>query len=159
MLDLVLAAVAVCDQLHDEFGDVNHVTGADDDRVDLARVRTEPLHERSGRCHDHRWGAIGVAQLPQRAHALGHGLDARAHPLEGQGLPCRERGHLIGAEEQCKIVDQAVGIRSGRRGHDDRPALALAYQRRDGQRTRRFGYREHGAALAECRLKRGVGVE
>ena len=98
MRHLVLAPIAGPDEAGDEFGRVDLVAGADDDRFDVLHVGTEPLHQRPHGRDERPRHASRVAQPPHDPQAPSHGLDAGADPLEREGLPGREDVDGVGAQ-------------------------------------------------------------
>ena len=104
VLNLVLAAVAGGYQVGHQVALVHHVARADSLGRRPARPRAESLHEGPTGSHDYRRGVLQVAEPVQDPETPAHGLDARADPFEGQGLPGGEEFDGAVTEVQAKVV-------------------------------------------------------
>jgi hypothetical protein len=149
VLDHLLPAVAGGHQLGDEVVAVESLAGADGGRLDVLDVGPEPLHERPDRGHDDLGRAGGVAQAPQHPEPPAHRLDARADPLERQGLPGREQLDPVVAEVGAEVVRQPLGLGGGRDGEHDRPPPGQAGQAGDDEGAGRLADGEGRGGAAE----------
>ena len=112
----------------------------------------EALQEGTDAGDDDRRATIGILEPPQQLEATTHRLDRRADPLEGQRLPGREQGHLVGGEELLEVLGQLGGHRARRRGDDERTAVG---QRGEGGDRDRPGDLDDGQAGRRARRGRG----
>ena len=104
----------------------------------------EALDEGAHRGHEDARHALRIAQAPHGSQAPAHGVDTRAHALEGQRLPRREHVDLVGPQEGPQIVGHAFCLGRGGDGDHERMAPAQVGQASDGDRTRRLGDGDHG---------------
>ncbi len=151
-LHLVLAPVPHRDELLDQTIPVELVTRPHDDRLERLDVRTEPLHQRAHRSHDHgrqdRGLVVAVPQPPDDAQPPAHGLDRGRDPLERQRLPGREQLDLVGPEVLAQIGGEPFGFDPGRYCEHDRAARGSGRERGREECARRFGNRDRARAPA-----------
>ena len=125
-LDHVGARVAGGDQPLQQLLELDPVAGGDPDRVDHVQPGGERLHHRPRRDrHQPQPAEVGQAEPVEQAQAGGHGLGAGREPLVGQGLPGREGGRRVGAEEGGDVGGQGLGVGGGGGGDDHQPPAGL----------------------------------
>ena len=125
-LDHVGAGVAGRDQPLQQLLELDPVAGGHPHRVDHVQPGGERLHHRPGR-HGQQLQPVGLrlAQAVEQAQAGGDGLGAGREPLVGQGLPGREGGRRIGAEEGGDVGRQGLGVGGGGGGDDHQPPAGM----------------------------------
>ena len=122
--DLVLAPVAHRDEPLDELVAIEARARPHDDRLDVLDVRTEPLHQRADRRHDHRGEMFAACpQPPHHPQAPAHRLRVGRHPFERQRLPRREQLDRVVAEVLAQVAGDPFGL-GARRHRDAAPAGA-----------------------------------
>ena len=104
MLNEVFAQVSPVDERAGQLLHIERLATAHDERGECASSRAQSLQDGTYRRHDESWSNI-VAQTGRHAHALAHGFDTRAHPFEGQRLPCGEVQHLT-FDERGEVIGQ-----------------------------------------------------
>ena len=149
VLDQLLPPVAELDEAVGELVGVDDVAGVDGDRDDLGGPGPEALEEGPHTGDDHGRGGSGIAESPQQFQPPAHRLHRRAHPLERQRLPRRERGDLAGGEELGEVVAELVGHRPGRAGDHERAPPGQPGEGGDRDRPRHLGHRQPRVRLAE----------
>ena len=161
VLDHLLAPVPGGHEVADQVVAVDLHAGSQRDGRHVVDVRAQALHERPNRGDDHV-GRLGLARLvaavpqsPQHPEPPAHGLDARAHPLERQGLPGREQLDPVVAEEDAEVARQPLGFGRRRNGQNDGPPLGEPRQPGRDQRPRRLGHGQGRRAAAEHLRERG----
>ena len=148
---LVLAPVAHRDQPFHELVTIQARARPHHDRLDVLDVRTEPLHQRTDRGHDHRGEMFATCpQAPHHPQAPAHRLRVGRHPFERERLPRREQLHRVVADVLAKVGRDPLGLCA--RGHRDehRPARRCGRERRGEDRARGLGH-GHGVALSGAR--------
>ena len=113
VLHLVLPVVAELRQAPHQRRLVEGVADAESDRGG-GLTRRHELGHGPGR-GDHHRRRRGLLRHPvQDPAAPSHGVDRRADPLEGQGLPCRQLLDLVGAQEGGQVRGKRLRLRPGR---------------------------------------------
>jgi hypothetical protein len=152
-----LAAVAHRHQPGQHVVGVEGLAGADNDRLRrlIVGVRAESLEQGADPGHDDPRPAVRLGQPPEDTQTPPHRLDARAHPLEGQGLPGGEELDVIRRQQLSEVVGQA--LRAGARRHGDEQRAAAREPAQAGQRegASRLRHRQRGRATAEHGGQRG----
>ena len=139
-LDHVGAGVAGRDQPLQQLLEVDPVAGGHGHRLDHVQPGGEWLHHRpgghgqqaqarsvggAGAAPPNPPGQIGLAEPVEQAQAGGHRLRAGRQPLVGQGLPGREGGGRVRAQEGGNVGGQGLGVGGGGGGHDHQPPGGL----------------------------------
>ncbi len=151
MFDELLAAVALVHEAGHQLVGIERGAGADRHRGDRLLGRGQALEQGPHAGDDHGRHAIRVAEAVQDAHAPTHRLDARADPLERQGLPGGEQLDVAAVEELRQVVGELAGHGAGRAGHDQRPPAGGVHQPGDRQRAGRLRHGEHRVGAPEHR--------
>jgi hypothetical protein len=149
MLDQTLTAIAEPDECLGQLVGIDDRVGPDDDRLGGRRARAQLLEQGAHPGDDDRRGVIGVAQPPQHFEPLSHRLDAGAHPLERQGLPCREVHDVAGGHELAEVVVELAGAGARGAGDHERPATRQLGQRGDRHRPCHLDDGDPGRRIAE----------
>ncbi len=156
MLDLVLPPVAERHEAGHQLVEVDLASLRHRDRLHIAAAGRQTLDEGSNGGDDDRRAVLVVGETAERLDALTHGLDRRAHTLEGQGLPRREVLDVVRIEQGTQVVDEALGI-TGRGGRDHDGATARSGgQAGDDHRPRRVGDREHRVGATQHGEQAGI---
>ncbi len=150
VLHELFASVAEFDEPSAESVGIDVVARSHDDRLGRDCAGAELLHERPDASDDDRRAALGVAEAPQDVEALTHGLHARAHPFEWEGLPAGEVHDIAGREELGKVVGELAGHGARRAADHERAARRQPRERCDRDRTRHFDHGEPRLGVAEC---------
>jgi hypothetical protein len=156
VFDDLLASIAHMNETANQLGRVEDRALAHHDRIGLRRPRCELLQKRAHAGDDDARRSVGVAEPPDHFEASSHGLDARAHALERQRLPCREQRHVVGGNERHEIIEHLAGHGSGGTGHDEWTSSREFGQRRDGDDSGRIGNGEDSVGGSEERYERAI---